>query len=439
VTARISRRAALFSTLFGARWVGLRALATGLPAAFLANPRRALAQPAAGCAAADKAQFIIFSTSGDGDPINTTVPGTYGDPLIVHSPDPALAPKPLVIRGQTHTAAAPWSTLPQPVLDRTVFWHVMTDTPVHSKEPDVLKLMGATRKREMLPSVLAQQLAPCLGTIQAQPITVGALTPSETLSYAGAALPVIPPLALRATLANPQGPLSALQRLRNTTLDELHGLYESAASPAQRRYMDALVASHAQVRNLEQGLLDALSQIKDNGAESQVKAAITLVQMKVSPVVAIHIPFGGDNHRDPGLANEAAQTISGVATIASLMRQLASAGLADRVTFMTLNVFGRTLGPGNGNGRAHNSNHQVSLTIGKPFRGGVVGAVGRVDVDYGSLPIDAATGVGSAGGDIRPLDTLAAFAQSALAAIGGDSSVITSPGGTAKVVTGALA
>src|ERR1019366_6651925 len=38
---RVSRRDALLSTLFGASCVGLRALATGLPAAFLLDPREA--------------------------------------------------------------------------------------------------------------------------------------------------------------------------------------------------------------------------------------------------------------------------------------------------------------------------------------------------------------------------------------------------------------
>jgi hypothetical protein len=433
-----SRRRALLATLFGAGGAGLRALATGLPLSFLANPRRALAAMSA-CPAPAKAQFVILSTSSAGDPINASAPGTYEDPLIVHSPDPALGPKPLVMRDQTFTAGAPWSTLPQKVLDRTVFWHLMTDTPVHSKEPDVLKLMGASPDREMFPSLLARALAPCLGTVQAQPITVGALTPSESLSFGGAALPIVPPLALRATLANPQGPLSALQGLRGDTLDQLYGLYKETASPAQRRYLDALLTSQRQVRNLEQGLLDALALIKDNSPASQVKAAITLVQMKVSPVVVIHIPFGGDNHRDLNLAAETAETLSGVATIASLTQQLAAAALDDKVTFTTLNVFGRTLGPGNGNGRAHNENHQVSLIIGKPFLGGVVGSVGPVGDDYGALGIDARTGAGSADGEIRSQDTLAAYARTLLAAFGADDSVITSPRGTAKIVTAALA
>ncbi|MDB4983317.1 MAG: hypothetical protein JWM82_4069, partial [Myxococcales bacterium] len=37
------RRKAILDGLFGAGWLGLRALATGVPVALLANPRRALA------------------------------------------------------------------------------------------------------------------------------------------------------------------------------------------------------------------------------------------------------------------------------------------------------------------------------------------------------------------------------------------------------------
>jgi hypothetical protein len=156
-------------------------------------------------------------------------------------------------------------------------------------------------------------------------------------------------------------------------------------------------------------------------------------------VISIHIPFGGDNHRDIALADETSQTISGIATIASLMKQLAAAGLSDKVTLMTLNVFGRTLGPGNTDGRQHNGNHQMSLTIGKPFRGGVIGGLTQVAPDYGALPIDSTTGAGTASGDIRAIDTLSAFGQTMLAAVGGDPSVLTSPNNTAKVVAAALA
>src|SRR5262249_54865739 len=154
-------RQALVSTLFGAGSIGLRALATGLPAALLVNPRKALAEGAGACTAPTKAQFFIFSTSANGDPINADAPGPSEDPGIWHNHDPPLAGKPMKIEDQPFTASKPWTELPQDVLDRLTFWHLMTNTPVHGKEPDVLKLMGATAGGEMLPSLLAKYLAPC--------------------------------------------------------------------------------------------------------------------------------------------------------------------------------------------------------------------------------------------------------------------------------------
>ena len=430
----ITRRQAMMSTLFGSGLAGLRALATGLPVSFLIDPRRALAAaPASGCGDPAKAQFVIFSTSGGGDPINANAPGTYEDPAIVHSADPSMAPTPLTLAGMASTAAAPWATLPQNVLDRTCFWHLMTNTPVHPKEPDVLKLMGTTYAGEMLPSLLARQLQPCLGTIQSQPINLGATSPAEGLSYGGAPLPIIPALALKATLTSAPGPLTDLQPLRDQTLSQLYDLYKNSATAAQRAYIDSLVTSQQQVRSINQSLLDTLTSIKDNTADSQVLAAITLIQMKVTPVISIHVPFGGDNHRDVGLATETAQTIAG------LMQRLAAAGLSDSVTFMSLNVFGRTIGPGNTDGRQHNENHQVSLTIGRPFKGGVIGGVGPVGKDYGAQAIDSKTGRASKDGDISPVATLASFGQTMLSGLGVAPGVISTDITAGKVVAGALA
>ena len=435
----ISRRKALLSTLFGAGYVGLRALATGIPASVLLKGGRARADAAGSCANKSKAQFIILSTSGNGDPINANVPGTYADKQISHSQDPAMKETPLTLAGRATSAALPWSTLPQSVLDRTSFWHIMTNTPVHPKEPEVLKLMGMTNAGEMLPSLLAKQLAPCLGTIQSQPITLGASSPSEGLSFAGQALPIIPPLALKATLTSPTGGLADLQGLRDQTLTQLSDLYRSGASAGQKAYLDALVNTQAEVRNIRQDLLSSLSSIKDNSITSQITAAIALIQMNVTPVIAVHIPFGGDNHNDTGLANETQQTVSGVAAIGSLMSQLEAAGLSDQVTFMSLNVFGRTLGPSNVDGRNHNENHQVSITIGKPFKGGVIGGVAPVAGDYGAVAINSTTGVGGAGGDVAPTETLASFGKTALAAVGIDAAVIDASIITGKVVPAALA
>jgi hypothetical protein len=437
----VSRRSTLLTTLFGAGYVGLRALATGLPVSFLLDPRKALADGSMACADKTKAQYVIFQTSGNGDPINANAPGTYEDSNIVHSTDPTMAPTSMTVGGQTYQAAAPWATLSAAVLARTQFWHIMTDTPIHPKEPQVLELMGATQNQsnEMFPSLLAKALAPCLGTIQQQPICIGAASPSEALSFAGAVQPIVPPTALKETLANPTGPLTQLQPLRDQTLNSLYSLYKTGASPAQQQYIDSLVTSQQQVRNIKQNLLNALTSIKDNTADSQVLAAITLIQMNVAPVISIHIPFGGDNHRDIMLATETTETVSGVATIASLLSQLQTAGLQDQVSFMSLNVFGRTIGPGNTDGRQHNQNHQVSLAIGKPFKGSVIGGVTTVGTDYGATPISSKTGAGGSSGDIQAVDSLSAYAMTMLSAVGADPTILTSPTGTAKVISGVLA
>ena len=434
----ITRRKALMSALFGAGYVGLRALATGIPASVLLKGHRAFADGAPACPDKSKAQFVILATSGSGDPINANVPGTYITG-VTHSADPTMAATAMKLGGKSTTAALPWTQLPQTVLDRTVFWHIMTNTPVHPKEPDVLKLMGMTASDEMLPSLLAKQLAPCLGTVQAQPITLGATSPSEGLSFQGQALPIIPPLALKATLTSPSGPLANLQQLRDQTLGQLNDLFRGSSSPSQKAYLDSLIASQGEVRNIKQDLLSSLTAIKDNSVASQITAAVTLMQMAVTPVVAIHIPFGGDNHNDAALAGEAAQHVTGVAAIGSLMSQLASAGLSDQVTFMSLNVFGRTLGPSNTDGRQHNPNHQVSVTIGKPFKPGIIGGLGPVDGDFGALPINSTTGAGGAGGDIEAGSTLASFGKTALAAVGVDAPTIDTLIATGKVVPAALA
>ncbi|HEY2734750.1 MAG TPA: hypothetical protein VGI70_12235, partial [Polyangiales bacterium] len=406
---------------------------------FLAHPRRALADgslPA--CASIDKAQYVIFATSSAGDPINASVPGTYLDSKIVHSPDPRMAAATLMLGGQNYQAATPWTSLSQSVLDRTSFWHLSTGTPVHPKEPDVLKLMGSTYASEMLPSLIARQLASCLGTVQPQPIAIGATSPSEGLSYQGAALPIIPAQALKATLTSPSGALTELRPLRDQTLNELYDIYKTDATTAQRAYIDTLVKSQSEVRNIDQNLLDALSSITDNGIDSQILAAVTLIQMNLAPVLSINIPFGGDNHRDPSLAKESDQTISGVAAIGSLMQQLSAAGLSDKVSLVSLNVFGRTLGPGNENGRQHNPNHQVSIAIGKPFKSGVIGGVQPVAKDYGAMPIASATGKAAADGDVQPGDTLASFGKTLLQAFGVDSAAIDTGITSGKVISGAL-
>ena len=176
----------------------------------------------------------------------------------------------------------------------------------------------------MLPSVLAKSLAPCLGTIQTQPISVGAPDALGGRSrFDGHRCRSSRALGPQGDADGPAGPpINRLQPLRDQTLNELYDLYKNAASPAQKSYLDSLVTSQLQVRSINQSLLDQLSSIKDNSAASQILAALALIQMNVTPVVAIHIPVrrrqpprrrardrdGGDGlrRRDARLAHAAA-------------------------------------------------------------------------------------------------------------------------------------
>jgi hypothetical protein len=222
----LTRRQLLLRTLFGAGGLGLRSLATGIPAAFLANPRAADARshrgPLQRTAAAP--QYVIFNTSEQGDPLNTNAPGCYLNPQLGHPMDPRMAPAQLTLAGTPFTAAQPWTQLPQALLDRSCFFHHGTYTVVHADEASILGLGGFVANNVMYPALLATQLAPLLGTIQAAPVVLGPRATSEDIYAQGAAQPILSPSALSTLLAPPTGALGQLQQLRDQDLDRLNAL-----------------------------------------------------------------------------------------------------------------------------------------------------------------------------------------------------------------------
>ncbi len=434
----VSRRRMMLETLFGAGLVGLRSLATGIPAAVLLDPRKAGAQASVtgSCgSSAPNPQYVIFSSSGNGDPLNANVPGMYSFNDISHSQDPTMAPTTMTIGGQAYTAAAPWASLPQWVLNRTSFFHHGTYTVVHPDINKVLKLEGAVAHQEMLVSLLAQNLAPCLGTVQQEPISM-----SPVLTFTGRPQPVLAPTALSSLLASPTGALGTLQSLRDADLNRLNALYKSEGTAAQRDFLDRYATSQTEARNMSQSLINTLTGIKDNSPLSQATAALTLIQMKVTPVVGIMIPFGGDNHTDTNLAGEAKQHVSGVGVINSLMSMLQAANMQDKVTFMTLNVFGRTL-TNSANGRNHHGDHHCNVMIGAPFKGSVVGGIEPYNHDYRATSIDSRTGASIAAGkgDIGFPQTLAAMGKTLGVGVGVDRAVLDANITGGVPVAGALA
>ena len=434
-----TRRTALLNLLFGAGAVGLRALATGVPASVLLRPLAAGAQDASVCPPAGKAQYLVFATSDSGDPLNANVPGTYGYADIAHPPDPLMAKTAMTLAGKQTEGAAPWAGLPQALLDRTCFFHHATLANNHPQQPKVMRLMGSTRRSEMLVSVYARELAACLGTVQKEPVAVGAAGVGELLSYEGRTLPKLSPSGLRDALLSPAGPLTNLQAMRDADLDRLNALFKQEGTRAQRAMLDRMALSQREARNISQALLDNLSSITGDDTNNQMLAAAALIKMNVSPVVSVHVNFGGDNHNDTNLQGEATRTVSGVASIASLFTRLTDLGIQDQVTFAAMNVFGRTLKKKGTTGRDHWSSHHCTVMIGPGIRGGVVGGVKPMSGDYGALAIDSRTGEGRDGADISFNDTLGAVGKTLGTALGVSAAALDENISTGKVVSAALA
>jgi len=406
----LNRRRLLQGSLAGAGLLGLRAMATGLPISFLLEPRSVRAD--ALCGDASAAQYLILSMSSGGDALNCNVPGTYDLPAsfasgTINHADPmdmSMTPGSMTVGGKQWTAAKPWTSLPKEILDRTVFFHHSTGTANHGELGRVLELFGSLRRGQWLPSYFAKNLSTCLATVQPQPVTIG----GEQLSFDGQYLPKLTPSGLKAVLSAPKDLQAKLQALRDDTLNQLNETLKQNRSQttAERAYIDNMALSQTDLRKMIMQVQTDLSTINGDDASNQITAAALLIKMNVTPVVTIHLPFSGDNHSDNNFTNEATQTNASVNNIKNLMSKLKTYDLQDKVTFATLNVFGRLFDTQNG--RGHNSSHSVSLMIGKGFKGGVVGGI----VPGGhAADIDTATGQAMDGGDLAAADSLASVAK----------------------------
>ena len=490
-----TRRNALLTALFGSGMVGLRALATGLPAWFIANPRQATAQDlSCALAARDTLQYLIVSVASAGDPINCNCPGAYEalgpDPAAAIHPDAAdMAKVQVQLGAKSYGAAGPWGMtdvtaaratsrfaagLADQIRSRMAFFHHVTQANNHGDQPKVMRLMGATSKGEMLVSAYAKHLGPCFGTVQTEPVAVGAGgNASELVSFSGRSLPSISPTQLRQLLAGGSGGsmgggrgggkggtnvLQQLRTIRDSNLDRLNAMAKQDGTNVQKQFLDSLAASQDQIRKLAMDLQTTLGAINGDTVEGQALAAAALIAAKVTPVVTLRIPFGGDNHTDGTLTNETNDHIdnnnrfTGVAGVMRVIQALTDMGLQDQVTFATLNVFGRNL---NGiekvmskSGRDHYGNHSVALMIGKNVVPGVYGGVAPISgrgttMALGASDIDSATGGAVLGGmgDVPSSETPVSMARTLGAALGIpqsalDGDFIASAGG--KVVPAAV-
>ncbi len=429
----VTRRQTLLTALFGTGYVGLRALATGLPAWFVSKPTAASADELA-CAidAKENLQYLVVSTSSAGDSISCNCPGTYDASAVIHPAQAEFAATSFSLGDKAVSAAQVWSTLTPAVLARTNFFHHVTGGTVHGDHPKVMRLLGKLAGNEMWPSIYAKHLAPCFGTVQAEPLAVGTGGNAlELLSYTGRTLPAVEPMQLKQLLTgSTKDPVVKLRSLRDSTLDQLNQLAKASGTPEQQRFLDALALSQNQVRQLAETLATTLDSITDNNVGGQALAAAALIAANVTPVVTLHIPFGKDNHDDADLYDEwfdhtdHGSVGAGVPGIQLVMDALASLGLSDKVTFATMNVFGRDLSGttkvSSRAGRDHFGNHSVMMLIGKNVNPGVTGGVTDISSGvYGASDIDSQSGGSLAsGGDIPRADTHVAAAKTLGVALG---------------------
>lgn len=382
----------------GAATLALRTLATGIPASLLFNPRMATAENAA---LLSQTRSLILSGSEGGCPLNANCPGSYVDASVYHPPSARMTPTTISINGANHVAALPWSTLSQGTLDHMAFFHHGTATGAHTAFGDVMKLQNQVRNGEMMASAFATHLQESIGTLQAAPICVS----GQPFSYNGASQPVLQPTAIRdAILGGGNSALENLADLRHATMDKVHDLYKRTATASQRQTLDMFVTTKAQAESISDEFLQLLAGVQTNDTIDQFRVALILCAMRVTPVVTMHVPFGGDNHFDNGFDDEISQLESGVAAFEAaygLMKDFkANGSISNDVVFAWTAVFGRTLEQIDGrDGRDHNGSHCVAVIMGDSVNGTVIGSTDTVMVD-------ASTGQNSENGTVARGDLL---------------------------------
>lgn len=318
-------------------------------------------------------RFLVLSLSTAGDPLNANVPGSYV-PGVVHPNVPHCAPTQLRLAGQGVLGAQVFTRLPQKLLDRTVFFHHATGKNSHPSLPALLDVLP---QGLCAPWWFAKELAPRLGTVLQTPLLLGA---EDVVSVGNDRPPSLSPQKLRELLSGQDlqaGPLASWR-------GRLQALQTGKSAQAKR--LGAQIVAD----------LGRLEKDGDDGPNAQVSAAAIAVALGLAPVVAIRIPFGGDNHFDAGLVKEATELRSGVEQIAALWQKLTVYGMSERTCFAHFSVFGRTLKRHGQLGRDHTPHHNVALLQGAPFRGGVIGGIAAHEDDFAAQAIDRATADSSA-------------------------------------------
>ena len=412
--AHHSRRAALRGGAASTLGLLFRGLATGLPPAWLINPSAARAQSMM----ETPIQTLILSTSSAGDPLNANCPGSY---TASAENNPDLPSGPVELGGVTAQGAQAWGMLPSALRERLAFFHYGSRAVAHPEYAATMGFRGSVKNEvgngtEMFASMVAQLTHESLGTLQQEPLPLC----NEVLTFRGQPLQRVNPSDLQALFQGQEEQVGDLRSLRDDTLNRLYSGLRAEGSQIQKEFVDRYILSRDQARAIGEQLGGLLSRLptnpdEPNSVQDQVIAAVAVAKLKIAPVITIRIPFGGDNHQDETLTEEATQTLAGVAAISSLWDELGAEGLRDSVSFATLNVFGRQLVRNNNGGRDHNPDHAVMVAFGPRVNGGVYGGLNEYNV---ARNIDPVSGAGVDSGGIGLEETQESAGRSLASSLG---------------------
>lgn len=436
----MNRRSFLTGGMAGILGVSFRSMLLGVPASFLLN--RAVYSGAV------NPKFTIFAGSAAGEPANVNGPGAYpvdGNDLanrIVH-PDPGEVNTNItdVINGmpvdatdlansvdlslgnQTVKSARAYQALDQGFLDHLVsFWH-QSGANAHTEFGSVLKAHGALKGRdgssvEQLSTVIAEENSAVLGVLSNKPMILAGRPASGQYTAAGVALNTYTPTLMRLLVSQSRLPLSVneFDLVYNYTLNSLYKDLKQNGTPKQKKFLDQSLLSRNQARSLGESLIDLLQDI-DNSQIGQMKAAVALIKLKVSPVIIVQHDFGRDNHTDRTLGVETRETFEALKAFSLYWDLLGEHGLTDSVLYANMNVFGRTLKRNVNGGRDHFGLFTHSFLHGVHLNGGIIGGMTAHEDVVKASGINSETGR-QENANISEGETLMAFHASVLAAAG---------------------
>jgi len=433
------RRNFMKAGLSGMMAASFRAAAIGVPVQFLLNGTV--------LAADGPPKFTLIASSDRGESMNCSAPGAF--PTRASDPQ-SIIERPALnqvganitrrINGNELNAndiaqsvslrlgdnnilgARAYRSLPQSFLNHLVsFWH-RTGANAHPEMVDVLKSQGAIKNlsgpgAEQLPAAIAQEMHANLGTAVASPFVL-----QGRLSAAGIPLNQYNPTAIKQLLLEGVdiGVSAAdFSRLYNSTIDGFYKEIKSNGSAAQKRFLDQHVSSRQQALTLGDELGSLLGNVVADDQENQVRAALALFKVNLAPVVVMEHTFSGDNHGDRNLRDEVESSLDAINMLNTYWQLVQEYGLRDRVTYATINVFGRNARRNGRGGRNHAGNFTTGFIHGTHLKGGVVGGLETSNNNRLLLArgINHNTG-GVANPTISATNTLAAYSKTMMSAAG---------------------